>query len=87
VTENGTETQEHRPQRMTQGEIIRTLLEKGGTQTSSVQLSRNARGAAQFEVVVRTDPDHGIPTVQDASRIAQEVYDDLAKKYPGGEAE
>lgn len=72
------------PRRVTQGEIILRLLERGGSQSSSVTIARNAKGDVQFEVVVRTDPDHGIATVEEAQAIASKVADELATKYPNG---
>lgn len=73
-----------KPRRVTQGEIIMALLQRGSAQSSSVTLARNAKGDTQFEVVIRTDPDHGIETIDEANTLAQTVYDALATKYPIG---
>ena len=75
---------EGKPRRVTQGEIIMRLLERGSSQSSSVTIARNAKGDVQFEVVIRTDPDHGIATPGEASAIAQALSDELATKYPNG---
>jgi len=75
-----------RPPRLTQAEIIRALLERGSHNSSSVALTRNAKGETQIEVIVRTDPDHGIPDVTTALAVAETAYDALGGKYPIGGA-
>jgi hypothetical protein len=67
-------------QRLTVSEVARRLLERPEHQPappeSSVSISRNARGAAQFEVTVRgEDPD----ACEAAARM---IYDDLVSRYP-----
>jgi hypothetical protein len=63
--------------RLTVSEVARRLLDNaGGGSDSSVTITRNAKGVAQFEVVVRNaDP-------AEAQRIATEVYNDLVFRYP-----
>jgi len=73
-----------KPRRVTQGEIIMALLERGSSQSSSVTIARNAKGDVQFEVVIRTDPDHGIATPDEAKAIAETIADELTTKYPIG---
>lgn len=70
------------PQRLRQSDVIRMLLERGSSEHSSVTISRNSKGDAQFEVVVRATADSAIATPQEAERVACEVYDRLAQKYP-----
>lgn len=82
--ENETAPPAERPRRVTQGEIIMALLERGSSQSSSVTIARNAKGDMQFEVVIRTDPDHGITTPGEATAIAETIADELATKYPIG---
>jgi hypothetical protein len=63
--------------RLTVSEVARKLLDHaGGGSDSSVTLTRNAKGVAQFEVIVR----HADPA--EARRIATVVYDDLVFRYP-----
>lgn len=81
-TETGAEPV--KPRRVTQGEIILALLQRGSAGGSSVQLSRNAKGETQIEVVVRVDHDAGIDTPGEASAVAETVYDALTAKYPLG---
>lgn len=73
-----------RPRRVTQGEIIMALLERGSSQSSSVTIARNAKGEIQYEVVIRTDPDHGIASPGEAKAVAETIADELAAKYPIG---
>jgi hypothetical protein len=73
-----------KPRRVTQGEIIMALLERGSAQSSSVTIARNAKGDIQYEVVIRTDPDHGIASPGEAKAIAETIADELAAKYPIG---
>lgn len=71
--------------RMTQGEIIRALLERGSVGSSSVSITRNAKGEVQLEVIVRTGDAGDVTTAQDAEQVAAAVYDRLAAKYPYGD--
>lgn len=82
--QNETETPAGKPRRVTQGEIILELLKRGSSQSSSVTIARNAKGDIQFEVVIRTDPDHGIDSPGEAKAIAETIADELATKYPIG---
>jgi hypothetical protein len=71
-----------KPPRLTQGEIIRQLLDRGSGAGSSVVLSRNAKGETQIEVTVRTTDGGEVPSVTAAEALATEVYDRLRVKYP-----
>ena len=61
--------------------IIHALLERGGGENSSVVLTRNAKGAVQIEVTVRTDA-HLITTADLAMAKARELYDAAVAAYP-----
>lgn len=78
-------------QRMTLSQVVEKLLERGGSEHSSVTLSRNAKGATQIEVVVRTGEGGAVTTVEEAEAVAVSVYERLRGRYPnadeaGGEA-
>jgi hypothetical protein len=81
-TDHETDAPAEKPRRVTQGEIIMRLLERGSSQSSSVTIARNAKGDVQFEVVIRTDPDNGIATPAEAEAIAVEITERLREKYP-----
>lgn len=68
--------------RMTLSEVVERLLERGAGASSSVSLTRNAKGDTQIEVVVRTGTDDAIVTIADAEAEACAVYDRLRAKYP-----
>lgn len=70
--------------RMTLSQVVEHLLTRGSSQSSSVSLTRNAKGETQIEVVVRTDAELGIHTPDDAGRVAELVYDRLRTVYPFG---
>ena len=70
------------PRRMTLSQVVEHLLHRGGSQSNSVTLTRNAKGETQIEVVVRTDAELGIVTPDDAREAAETVYDALRDKYP-----
>jgi hypothetical protein len=72
------------PKRMTMGRVVELLLQRGSSNSSSVTLTRNAKGETQIEVVVRTDDEHGIDTPGEASAVAETIYDALRAKYPFG---
>lgn len=76
-------TQAERPHRMTLSQVVEKLLERGGTEHSSVTLSRNAKGATQIEVVVRTGEGGSVTTVEEAEAVAISVYERLRGRYPG----
>lgn len=65
-----------------QSDIIAMLLSKGGGEHSLVSLSRSARGVTQVEVTVRTGEGDGPTTAEEASALAQRIYDALIAKYP-----
>lgn len=67
---------------MTLSQVVEKLLERGGTEHSSVTLSRNAKGATQIEVVVRTGDSGAVATVEEAEAVAISVYERLASRYP-----
>lgn len=71
-------------QRITQGEIIRELLARGGAEHSSVTITRNAKGETQLEVVVRTGEGGNVTTPEQAEETAQAIYDRLRVRYPFG---
>jgi hypothetical protein len=68
--------------RITQGQIIRALLERGSSEHSSVTLSRNSKGETQIEVIVRTDDRGSITSPAEAEQVAREIYDRLQTTYP-----
>jgi hypothetical protein len=71
-----------RPKRMTLSEVVERLLARGGSDRSTVTLTRNAKGEVQIDVSVRTGDEGDIVTLEDAERAAQQVYDRLAAAYP-----
>lgn len=74
------------PKRMTLSQVVEHLLTRGSSQSSSVSLTRNAKGETQIEVVVRTDAELDIRTPDDAAGVAESVYDRLRLRYPFGDA-
>lgn len=70
------------PRRLTQGEVIRMLLERGSVEHSNVTLTRNAKGDVQIEVNVRTSDGTEIDTPDKAEAVAVAVFDRLADRYP-----
>jgi hypothetical protein len=72
------------PKRMTLSQVVEHLLTRGSSQSSSVSLTRNAKGETQIEVVVRTDAELDIRTPDDAAEVAGRVYDSLRTSYPFG---
>lgn len=79
-------TQHDRAPRMTLSQVVEKLLERGGTEHSSVTLSRNSKGATQIEVVVRTGDNGSVTTVEEAEAVAISVYERLASRYPNADA-
>lgn len=71
--------------RINNSEIIRRLLERGGSEHSSVTITRNAKGETQLEVVVRTGEGGEVTTPEQAEQVAQAIYDRLRERYPFGE--
>jgi hypothetical protein len=72
------------PKRMTLSQVVEHLLNRGSSQSSSVSLTRNAKGETQIEVVVRTDAELDIRTPDDAAAVASNVYETLRTAYPFG---
>lgn len=70
--------------RMTLSQVVEHLLTRSSSQSSSVTLTRNAKGETQIEVVVRTDAELGIVTPEDAGEVAGRIYDGLRTAYPFG---
>lgn len=78
-------THTDRPQRMTLSQVVEKLLERGGSEHSSVTLSRNAKGATQIEVVDRTGEGGAVTTVEEAEAVAVSVYERLRGRYPNSD--
>jgi hypothetical protein len=76
-----TEQPERKP-RVSLSEIVTMLLSKGGTEHSSVTLSRNAKGETQIEVVARTGGENGPTTLIEAEEVCVAVYDRIRRRYP-----
>lgn len=80
------EAEAARPRRLTQGEILAALLERivagAGTEHSSVELTRNAKGDVQIKVAVRTGESDEVLTAEHAAAKARSIYDALAAIYP-----
>lgn len=77
---------EDRPLR--QRDILRSFLtqmENRHGVSSSVVISRNARGDAQFEVTVRSGDSEQVVTAADAHAEAVRIYDALSLTYPRGD--
>jgi hypothetical protein len=70
--------------RMSLSQVVEALLQRGGSEHSSVTLSRNAKGETQIEVVVRTGDQGAIQTIEQAETAADEVYSRLRSSYPFG---
>jgi hypothetical protein len=67
--------------RLTLSEIVRQQLARTRT-ASSVKITRNAAGKAQFEVHVQVG-DQGVDSIVQASLLAQTTFDGLVEKYHG----
>jgi hypothetical protein len=67
--------------RLTLSEIVRQQLARTRT-ASSVKITRNAAGKAQFEVHVQVG-DQGVDDIVQASLLAQTTFDGLVEKYHG----
>ena len=83
MTENKAPTPET-PKRMTLSHVVERLLdrESQGSSSSSVTLSRNAKGETLIEVVARVGGDGGPESLAEADKIARTVYDALRADYP-----
>lgn len=68
--------------RLTLSEIVTQLLSRSGNERSSVELTRNAKGVTQIDVVVRTGDTEGITTALEAERHAVDIYERLRARYP-----
>lgn len=68
--------------RLSLSEIVELLLTRSGGETSSVTLSRNAKGETQIEVKVRTGDTDEVRTAADAANRARTIYDELRSAYP-----
>lgn len=71
-----------RPRRLTLSQILEHMLQRGGSDRSSVELTRNAKGATQIGVTVRTGNQDDAHTIEDAAQRAVEIYDGLRLRYP-----
>jgi hypothetical protein len=76
-----------KPHRLTLSQIVEHLLQRGGSDRSSVSLTRNAKGATQIDVTVRTGNQDNATTVEEAAIRAVELYDGLRAHYPMPEDE
>jgi hypothetical protein len=74
------------PKRMSLSQVVEALLNRGGSEHSSVTISRNAKGETQLEVVVRTGETGNVQTIEEAEEAATAVYDRLREQYPYGTA-
>lgn len=82
-TKPGTESEQAAaPKRMSLSQVVEALLQRGGSEHSSVTLARNSKGETQIEVVVRTGDTGSVQTIEEAETAAAEVYDRLREKYP-----
>jgi predicted aconitase with swiveling domain len=70
------------PARMTLGRVIELLTARGTTSSSSVELTRNAKGETQIAVIVRADDSGAIATPDEAYAKAIELYDAARVRYP-----
>jgi predicted aconitase with swiveling domain len=70
------------PARMTLGRVIELLTARGTTSSSSVELTRNAKGETQIVVIVRADDSGAIATPDAAYAKAVELYDSARERYP-----
>jgi hypothetical protein len=75
------------PRRLTHSQIIEQqihALARGGSDHSSCELSRNARGDTQIRVAVRTGESDEVQTPRQAVELARSLYDELSALYPQG---
>jgi len=78
-----------KPRRISQSEIVERLLHalsRGGSEHSSIELVRNAKGDVQIKVSVRTG-EGDLETVEQARAKAEEQFDHLRSLYPMADAE
>lgn len=67
--------------RMTLSQVVERLLERGGSQHSSIDIGLTAGGKVTLGVSVRTSPDGEATTAVEAAELAQELFDELRTKY------
>lgn len=67
--------------RMTLSAIVEKLLERGGSQHSSIDLGLTASGKRTIGVSIRTSPDGEVQTAAEATELAQALFDELEAKY------
>jgi hypothetical protein len=73
----------HEPaKRLSLSQIVELLLNRGGGEHSSVELSRNAKGETQIAVTVRTADAGDVLTAEQAMAKAVDLYDQLRSRYP-----
>lgn len=77
-----TPTEAERRRRLTQSEIIEYLLMRGGSDKSSVSITRNAKGGHQLEVTGRTADEEGMRTIGEVADTVAGLYDRLRLRYP-----
>lgn len=58
------------------------ILNRNGSEHSSVKLIQGARGQTQIEVVVRTGDEATLLTVDQAAAKAAEIYNELRAQFP-----
>jgi len=68
--------------RMTLSQVVERLLDRGGSEHSSVELGRTAKGETTIGVTVRTSPDGDVQTIGEAVELAVQLYDRLRTRYP-----
>ena len=81
MPEDPTTHSSDRPKRLTLSAILEAMLQRGGSDRSSVSLTHNAKGQTQIEVTVRTGNQHDAETVEQAMTKATLVYDSLRLRY------
>lgn len=67
--------------RMTLSQIVERLLDRGGSQHSSIDLGLSAGGKVTIGVSIRTSPDGEVATAEEAAELAQQLFDTLREKY------
>lgn len=68
--------------RMTLSQVVERLLDRGGSQHSSIDLGRTAGGKVTIGVSIRTSPDGDATTIAQAEELAGALFDRLAERYP-----
>ena len=72
------------PRRMTLSQVVERLLERGGSQHSSIDIGLTASGKRTIGVSIRTSPDGEATTAAEAAELAQAIFDELETKYAPG---